>query len=198
MKYFYLHGMHSAKGCDTYNLLSQAFKELQIIDLEYLVNKNCDQNLDSLNIQILESLDYENEDFILFGNSLGAFYALVYGAFVKPPKISFLFNPVINPHIKLAKYLGENLNKTNNTTFIFSKENLDSYKDFIRIPQSRLVIFLANNDELIDSKNSMKYFNDIAEVIMFDGKHKVRDFKQFRNIILDKIKNLKDTEATNG
>lgn len=60
------------------------------------------------------------------------------------------------------------------------------------------MIFLANNDELIDSKNSMKYFNDIAEVIMFDGKHKVRDFKQFHNIILDKIKNLKDTEATNG
>ncbi|RAX54247.1 hypothetical protein CCY99_04345 [Helicobacter sp. 16-1353] len=190
MKYFYLHGMHSSKGCDTYNLLSQAFSELKIIDLEYFVDRNCSENLDSLKTQILESLDYNKEDFILFGNSLGAFYALAYSAFIESAKICFLFNPVINPHMQLEKYIGKNDNKTTNTTFIFSKENLDSYKSFVKIPQSKLVVFLADNDELIDNQNSMEYFKNIADIVMFYGKHKIQDFKQFRNRILDEINNI--------
>ncbi len=188
MKHFYLHGMHSAKGCKRYHLLCSAFSELDIIDLEYLVNKNCEWNLDSLHTQISSHL-CDGEKFSFFANSLGAFYAMAFGVFVKKASVSFLFNPVINPYIQLKKHLGLHKNNTTQNTFIFSKENLESYKNFIAIPDSRLVVFLANNDELIDSNESRKYFanHNNIHIVDFCGNHNVRDFKPFRAQILDEI-----------
>ncbi|MEI7483228.1 MAG: YqiA/YcfP family alpha/beta fold hydrolase [Ignavibacteriota bacterium] len=117
---------------------------------------------------ILKSADNNT---IVFGSSLGGYYAMWAGT--KHNTNIVLVNPAVEPYIDLKSVLGMNKNYQTGEEFEFKEEylkqlkNLSSDIDFSRYPGEKIVLMLAEDDDLLDYRRTLKYFgNDYCKLIL--------------------------------
>lgn len=117
---------------------------------------------------ILKSADNNT---IVFGSSLGGYYAMWAGT--KYDTNIVLVNPAVEPYIDLKSVLGMNKNYQTGEEFEFKEEylkqlkNLSSDIDFSRYPREKIVLMLAEDDDLLDYRQTLKHFgNDYGKLIL--------------------------------
>jgi uncharacterized protein len=117
---------------------------------------------------ILKSADNNTT---VFGSSLGGYYAMWAG--VKFNTNIVLINPAIEPYIDLKSVLGMNKNYQTGEDFEFKEEYLNQLKnlstdiDFSLYPREKIVLMLAEDDDLLDYRRTLKYFgNEYGRLIL--------------------------------
>jgi predicted esterase YcpF (UPF0227 family) len=117
---------------------------------------------------ILESAD---NDTIVFGSSLGGYYAMWSG--VKFNTNIVLINPAVEPYIDLKSVIGFNKNYQTGEDFEFKEEYINQLKDlspdidFGNYSREKIVLMLAEDDDLLDYRRTLKYFeNNYGKLIL--------------------------------
>ncbi len=116
-------------------------------------------------------LHSSGEDTIVFGSSLGGYYAMWVGA--KFGVSIILINPAVEPYEGLKTKIGMNLNYQTGIEFEFKEEYIIQLKDLVpeiensKLPKEKIVLMLAEDDDLLDYKRTLKYFgNDYGKLII--------------------------------
>ena len=110
---------------------------------------------------ILKSAD---ENTIVFGSSLGGYYAIWAGA--KYGVNIVLINPSVKPYEGLKERIGLNINYQTGEEFEFKDEYVKQLKDLAdeidndKLHREKIVLMLAEDDVLLDYKLTLKYFED--------------------------------------
>ena len=152
------HGFTSAVPNGTYKRVREAFQETHtVIGINY----------DPLDIQrTLAFLDAVEEKWlkgrrtVVFGTSIGAYWANVFGHRIGAQKI-VLLNPVTVPAQQLSMYAGKQAtNKRRAQSFLVEAAALERYASLNGITQnglSRLVV-LSANDDVLNFRDTLNVF----------------------------------------
>lgn len=126
------------------------------------------ENAIKLICNILKSTDNNTT---VFGSSLGGYYAMWAG--VKFNTNIVLINPAIEPYIDLKNVIGVNKNYQTGEDFEFKEEYINQLKDlspdidFGNYSREKIVLMLAEDDDLLDYRRTLKYFgNDYGKLIL--------------------------------
>ncbi|MFW6312180.1 MAG: YqiA/YcfP family alpha/beta fold hydrolase, partial [Nanoarchaeota archaeon] len=180
MKIPYIHGFNSSSKSNTKNRLEEAL-EIDVIPLEWECNNSYNNNLKSLYNQIKKI----NSDFLIIGSSTGSFYAdhLTNFDYIRG---LVLFNPVINPKKQLSNFLGKNKNFSTGEEYLFTPEILNSYDNIdINYETINRVIFIGKNDNILDNKETKKFYKNRAYIKWVDEGHIIENFEPYKNDILE-------------
>lgn len=110
---------------------------------------------------ILKSAD---ENTIVFGSSLGGYYAMWAGAKFNVNVV--LINPAVEAYIDLKSVIGMNKNYQTGEEFEFKEEYLQQLKNLTveikscKPQKEKIVLMLAEDDDLLDYRRTLKYFAD--------------------------------------
>lgn len=183
MKILYIHGFNSAGYGDKVNHLKKAFGSRNVIapTLDYDPREAVAQ------LEFLADAIKEKDKIYIFGTSLGGFYALYLVDRFRLPAV--LINPSIDPYRSLQKQVGPQKNFKTDEEYIFTKEHLESLKNFYvkdLNPLRKIVyVYLDEDDELLDSRQTAKYFEGFHVVMYPGGNHRfthmpelIEDFKK--------------------
>lgn len=190
MQYFYSHGFHSSRDCQTYKRLCRG---LDIAPSQLVYDNGADfyTNLRSCKSQLQNCIE-SNTRFGFIGNSLGAFYLWQLTLFaptlnIPTPHTLILFNPVLDPLAQLKKYINQpQINTTTHQSFTLTYDSWASYAHSLRMPlaeQIQCIVCLSLDDELIDVQISKAYWQHYARIITNEGGHIITDFVPFKNIL---------------
>ncbi len=184
MKIIYIHGFNSAGYGEKINHLRKAFGEENVITptLPYDPEKA---------IKLLEYLieKMKDDDLYLIGTSLGGYYALYLTNKYDVPSI--IINPSLYPYKSLESQVGHQKNYKTDEEYEFKKEYLEFLKK-IRFSKSdlekhkdKIFVYLDENDELLDSRETAEYFKDFYVKMYPGGNHRfthmpelIQDLKQ--------------------
>ncbi len=184
MKVIYIHGFNSAGFGDKVNKLKSAFGSENVIpiNLPYEPDKAI-----KLLSYLVEKL--KDDNLYLFGTSLGGFYAMFLAVKYKVPAI--LINPSVNPYESLKDEVGKQINYKTNEEYEFTKEHLNTLKELqpskeeIDKAKDYIYVYLDEEDELLDSKETAEFFKDFYVVMYPGGNHRfqhmdelIEDFKK--------------------
>lgn len=124
-------------------------------------------------LELIDSLlENAGDDSVIFGSSLGGFYALYAG--IKHNTHIVLINPAVEPQIDLKSVVGLNTNYQTGEQFEFKEEYVEQlfeiYKkiDLKYLRREKLVLMLAENDDLLDYRRAMKYFKGEYGKLIFE------------------------------
>lgn len=108
---------------------------------------------------------------IVFGSSLGGYYAMWAG--VKFNSSIVLVNPAIEPYIDLKSVIGMNKNYQTGEDFEFKEEYIQQLKElssdieFSKYPKEKILLMLAEDDNLLDYRRALSYFeNNYGKLIL--------------------------------
>lgn len=182
MRIVYIHGFNSYIGSTTVAKLRK-LNLMDILEIGYPSNGMFQANLDSLRAQYNQSPPSET---ILIGTSLGGFY-INQLADLPNIKAIIMVNPVVDPEMDLAQFLGKNKNFCTKEKFIFTEEGLHSYHGFrdmrqINVPR---YLLLAMGDSILNAENALKYYQDCAELHLMEGGHRLEDYELVRKVVGD-------------
>jgi hypothetical protein len=110
---------------------------------------------------ILKSAD---ENSIVFGSSLGGYYAMWAGEKFNVNVV--LINPAVEAYIDLKSVIGMNKNYQTGEEFEFKEDYLQQLKNLSaeinsdKLQKEKLVLMLAEDDDLLDYRRTLKYFGD--------------------------------------
>ena len=193
MKYIYIHGFNSAGYGDKVNDLKNSFGEENVIapNLPYNPKKA---------VQLLEFLIDAvlcKDKVVILGTSLGGFYSLYLSYRFKIP--AFIINPAIDPYNALKDELGEQTNFKTGENYKFTREHLETLKEFYLTEKQLLEIkdlifvYLDEEDELLDSKGTKKYFENYGVFVKMypDGNHRFTHMKELIKDLKEKLINFK-------
>lgn len=178
----YLHGFNSASLDLSGNLLTSKQK-LLVLD-RFCQEKNikfCSPNVDYRNFgQVIDDLsqlysDLGNSGYkvIFMGSSLGGFTSEYMALKTQAPVI--MINPAISPSDLLVQFIGVKENFEIKLAFDWCKSHCEQYKSYeIELKQKfeekiKRTVLLDMGDELLDSSKTLIKYQDIAEVISFEG-----------------------------
>jgi hypothetical protein len=189
MKILYIHGFNSAGYGDKINHLKEAFDPENIVapTLPYQPNKAMKL------LEFLTDLVKDKDKLYIFGTSLGGFYALYLADKFKIKAV--LINPSIDPYKSLQKQVGPQKNFKTGEEYYFSQENLESLKNFyvkdLLSLKNLVYVYLDEEDELLDSKKTAKYFDGFHVMMYPGGNHRfthmkelIEDFKKMEALSL--------------
>ncbi len=153
----FLHGFASS-GCAT---KATALKEFINNRIEFI---SPDLPVEPLKaIELIDNLLKDSDkDSIVFGSSLGGFYALYAG--IRHNTRIVLINPAVEPHIDLKSVVGINTNYQTGEQFEFKMEYVEQlfeiYKkiELQNLKKQNLVLMVAEDDELLDYRRALNYF----------------------------------------
>lgn len=142
------------------NLINQEFISPDLpVEPEKAINLICD---------ILKSGD---KNTTVFGSSLGGYYGLWAG--VKFSTNIVLINPAVEAYIDLRDVIGWNKNYQTGEDFEFKEEYIKQLKDlssdfdFSSYPNEKIVLMLAEDDDLLDYRRTLKHFgNNYGKLIL--------------------------------
>lgn len=146
-------------------------------------------------IELIEGLlKNSDEDSIVFGSSLGGFYALYAG--IKHNTRIALINPAVEPHIDLKSVVGLNTNYQTGEQFEFKTEYVEQlfeiYKktDLQNLKREKLLLMLAEDDELLDYRRALNYFGGNFGKLIFEKEagHSFTKFAENLNSVFDYFK----------
>lgn len=165
----FLHGFASSGNATKSEVLKEYCKK-NFINQEFIspdLPVEPDKAIKLINI-ILKSADNNTT---VFGSSLGGYYAMWAGVAFNT-NIA-LINPAIEPYIDLKSVLGMNKNYQTGEDFEFKVEYLNQLKNlspdinFGMFPKEKIVLMLAEDDDLLDYRRTLKYFgNDYGKLIL--------------------------------
>lgn len=183
MKILYIHGFNSAGYGDKINYLKKAFGPRNVIapTLDYDPVEAVSQ------LEFLTEAIKDKDKLYLVGTSLGGFYALYLSSKFKVPAV--LINPSIDPHRSLERQVGPQKNFKTDEEYIFTQENLESLKNFyvkeLEPIKNLVYVYLDEEDELLNSNQTAKYFEGFHVVMYPGGNHRfthmpelIEDFKK--------------------
>lgn len=180
--YVYIHGFNSFKNSSSLNRLQKAINK-DVYGPGYDSSAPFSENIESL-IDQVQNLD----DIVILGSSLGGFYAeqLQYRLDRTKTIACIMFNPVIDPVTQLRQFLGKNTNFATGKEYYFSETALKSYVSAVDTRSRTIprVIYLAEEDEVLDSNLTREYWKDNAHIIEIKGGHQVEDYQPFAREIL--------------
>lgn len=189
MKILYIHGFNSAGYGDKINYLKKAFGPRNIIapTLDYDPREAVAQ------LEFLVDAIKDKDRLYIFGTSLGGFYALYLAEKFKVAAV--LINPSIDPYKSLQKQVGPQKNFKTDEEYVFTQNNLESLKDFYVKDLSSLrnlvYIYLDEDDELLDSRQTAKYFEGFYVVMYPGGNHRFTHMPEliedFRKILQEDL-----------
>lgn len=190
MKILYIHGFNSAGYGEKVNHLREVFKPRNVISptLHYDPEEAISQ------LEFLTDAIKEKDNLFVFGTSLGGFYALYLTEKFKVPSV--LINPSIDPYTSLQKQLGPQKNFKTEEEYIFTQEHLEKLKNYyvkdLKSLKDLVYVYLDEKDELLDSKETAKYFEGFHVVVYPDGNHRFTHMKEliedFKKILEERWK----------
>lgn len=176
----YIHGFSSSENSTKGQILRNFFT-----GKEKVLTPGLPEEPDKT-IKILEELidTSRDENVMLIGSSLGGFYALALHSKYENLK-TVLINPALFPWEQLKPYVGMNINKSNNDSFEWKAEYLVQLKklndDMGDKKSDKIMLLLAEDDELIDYKNTINLLGKTAELIVLE--HAGHQFSRFDEVL---------------
>ena len=186
MKIIYIHGFNSAGYGEKINHLREAFGD------ENVITPTLPSNPEKA-IKLLEYLveKMKDDDLYLVGTSLGGYYAMYLTHKYNVPSI--IINPAIKVYESLKDEVGTQTNYKTNEVYEFKKEYLDYLKS-IEVPKAELkkvkdkiYVYLDEDDELLDSKETANFFKDFYVKMYPGGNHR---FTHMKELIEDMKNNI--------
>ena len=188
MKVIYIHGFNSAGYGDKASKLKKFFGDENVISLNLPYNP---EKAISLLEFIIRNIKNE-ESLLLVGTSLGGAYTLYLSYKFDVPGV--VINPSIKPSHDLKTEVGKQKNYKTDEEYEFKEEYLAFLKN-IEIPLSelqkikdKLYIYLDEGDELLDSKETARYFKDFYVKIFPGGNHRFQHMDE----LLEDLKSKKE------
>ena len=182
-KILYLHGFASSADSKKANLI-ETFITKKTKSTKILI-PDLDNDIKSAYHQIDFLIKKESPSSII-GSSLGGFYATYFSD--KYNLLCVNINPAVPP-IDMSEYLGENKNFSTGEKFFINNYHLDLLDTmskkikFLKKPKNFLTL-IQSGDEVLDYKNSLKYFAASRVEVKFGGNHSFEGFEKY----LSKVK----------
>ncbi len=186
MKVIYIHGFNSAGFGDKVNKLKSAFGEENVISINLPYDPDKAIKLLSYLVERLK-----DDDLYLFGTSLGGFYAMYLAIRYKVPAV--LINPSINPYESLKEEVGKQINYKTDEEYEFTEEHLNTLKDLqptkeeIIKAKDFIFVYLDEDDELLDSRETAEFFKGFYVKMYPGGNHR---FQHMEELIEDFRKDI--------
>ncbi|WP_457627120.1 YqiA/YcfP family alpha/beta fold hydrolase [Persephonella sp.] len=172
MKVIYIHGFNSAGYGDKVNKLKEHFgmENVISINLPYKPEKAISQ------LEFIIRNIKNEEPLLLVGTSLGGAYTIYLSYKFDLPGV--VINPSIRPSEDLKDQVGKQTNYKTDEVYEFTREDVEWLKK-IEIPleelqkiKDRLYIYLDEDDELLDSKATARYFEGFYVRLFPGGDHR--------------------------
>ena len=186
MKVIYIHGFNSAGFGEKVNKLKEAFGEENVISLNLPYDP---KKAIALLSYLVERL--KDDNLYLFGTSLGGFYAMVLASRYKVPAV--LINPSIHPALSLKDEVGKQINYKTDEEYEFTKEHLNTLKELqpskedLAKVKDKIFVYLDEDDELLDSRETADFFEGFYVKMFPGGNHR---FQHMDELIEDFRKNI--------
>ncbi len=139
-----------------------------------------------LAIQLLDDWARLQDGFVVFGSSLGGFYASYlagkYGA------RSVLVNPSCRPYQSLEKYRGENTHPYTGETFYLGDAQVAFLKQIDQTPLAPLdsmLIMVQEGDEVLDYKQAVSKYAGANLHLEKGGNHRFEGFENHIDRVFD-------------
>ncbi|RMD45919.1 MAG: esterase [Aquificota bacterium] len=180
MKVIYIHGFNSAGYGDKVNYLKEEFGAGNVIapTLPYDTKEAIYQ------LEFLVSNLKNQEPLLLVGTSLGGAYTIYLS--YKYDVQGVVINPTIRPYEDLKTQIGKQVNYKTGEEYIFTEKHVNFLKN-IQLPKEeiakikdRLYIYLDEEDELLDSRETKAFFESIGVYVKMyqGGDHRFRHMKE--------------------
>ncbi len=169
MKYYYIHGWN-ATGQTSAKALSEVLNE-QVDVLSWDFSKPFNENLE----EMAKNIEVGWFDTVLTGSSMGGFYANALANKLLVP--CALFNPVLDAKAVLKKFQKD-------ASDILTDEIINSYERGKDEVLPRLVV-VGINDDVLNPKETIEYWKGRCELITVEEGHQIKDFKPFKENLLD-------------
>ncbi len=184
MKIIYIHGFNSAGYGEKINHLRKAFGD------ENVITPTLPPNPEKA-IKLLEYLveKMKDDELYLVGTSLGGYYSLYLT--VKYGVPSIIINPSLKPFESLKDQVGTQTNYKTNEVYEFKKEYLDYLKKIefkkedLERHKDKIFVYLDEDDELLDSRETAEYFDGFYVKMYPGGNHRFTHMEEL-------IKNMKN------
>ena len=172
----YIHGFGSSAFSTKAKLLKQYFGEENILipSLPYIPN---------LAVDTLEQIIKIFPNINLIGASLGGYYSIYLAD--KYNLKSVVINPTINPHLTLKQAVPQGISYYDNSRYDFKESYLNELEN-MRVKNPNLeksYLFVQGGDEVLDSKESLKYFKGGNILFEKGGNHGFENFETKIDII---------------
>ncbi|MDD5362132.1 MAG: esterase [Ignavibacteria bacterium] len=135
---------------------------------------------------ISKLLKESREKTLIFGSSLGGFYALYASQKFNLPCV--LINPAIIPHVSMESVLGVNKNYKTNEEFEFTEEyllQLEKMYNEIYISEIKgqdTVLLLAKDDRILDYRKTLAYFGGHYGLLILENEAG-HEFSKFGKVL---------------
>lgn len=164
----YIHGFSSSENSTKGKILKDYFAGKEKVHTPGLPEEP------NKTIKLLEELIEPSKDdkIILIGSSLGGFYALALHSKYENLR-TVLINPALFPWEQLKPYVGMNINRSNGDSFEWKAEYLEQLKklndNMGDKKTDKIMLLLAEDDELIDYKNTINLLGKTGELIVLEN-----------------------------
>ena len=184
----YFHGFASSSDSNKAKILSSYISKIS--PNTKLIIPDLDNNFKKAISQIELLIKNSNKSISFVGSSLGGYFA-TYFAEIHNTK-AILINPAIPPLKGFDIYLGENKNYSTGERFHIKKEDISflrglSTKEYLN--QENTLILMESGDEVLQYKETSKFFKGCFIDIVFGGSHsyesmekKLKKISNFLNI----------------
>ncbi len=184
MNLLYLHGFNSSPD-STKAIIFQSFVKKK--NSESLLVPSLPISPKETILLLEEIIEENKKEISLIGSSLGGFYAAYLAEKYKLKSV--LINPVVSSHLKNMKDLiGEHENYNTGEKYFFFKSNFKELFDYkirrFSIPLNQL-FFLQLGDEVLDQKETLKYYKGSLFLVEDEGSHKFDNFEKYLPLIYD-------------
>ena len=184
MNLLYLHGFNSSPD-STKAIIFQSFIKKK--NSESLLIPSLPISPKETILFLEEIIEENKKEVSLIGSSLGGFYAAYLAEKYKLKSV--LINPVVSSHLKNMKDLiGEHENYNTGEKYFFSKSSFKELFDYkikrFSIPLNQLFL-LQLGDEVLDQKETLKYYKGSLFLVEDEGSHKFDNFEKYLPLIYD-------------
>ena len=184
MNLLYLHGFNSSPD-STKAIIFQSFIKKK--NSESLLVPSLPISPKETILLLEEIIEENKKEISLIGSSLGGFYAAYLAEKYKLKSV--LINPVVSSHLKNMKDLiGEHENYNTGEKYFFSKSSFKELFDYkikrFSIPLNQLFL-LQLGDEVLDQKETLKYYKGSLFLVEDEGSHKFDNFEKYLPLIYD-------------
>jgi len=188
MKVIYIHGFNSAGYGDKVSKLKEHFGDENVLSINLPYNP---EKAISLLEYLIRNLKNE-EPLLLVGTSLGGAYTLYLSYKFDIPGV--IINPSVKPSEDLKTEVGKQKNYKTDEEYYFKEEYFNFLKK-IEIPiqelqkiKDKLYIYLDEEDELLDSKETAEYFKGFYVKMFKGGNHRFQHMDE----LLEDLKSKKE------
>jgi len=181
MKVIYIHGFNSAGYGEKVNKLKEHFGMENVLSLNLPYDP--EKAISQLEF-IIRNIKNE-EPLLLIGTSLGGAYTIYLSYKFDLPGV--VINPSIKPSEDLKDQIGKQVNYKTEEEYEFTSEHVEWLKN-IEIPveelqkiKDKLYIYLDEEDELLDSKATARYFEGFYVRLFPGGDHRFQHMDELLN-----------------